>query len=71
MVKIECLICGKSVKIPSYIDPDDYDGEINCQNCTSRLYVRLVQSKVKKFKVVEKNSKGLEKLLEDLQRLGK
>ena len=56
MVEIECLVCGKPIEFPSYIDPDDYDGQIFCRECNLLLYVRLKSSKVKKYKVVEKQT---------------
>ena len=54
MVKIECLVCGKTVKIPQSIDTDNYDGQVVCQECTSLLHLKLVKSKLRKYKVVEK-----------------
>ena len=56
MVEIDCLVCEKPIKFPSYIDPDDYDGQIFCHECNLLLYVRLKSSKVKKYKVVEKQT---------------
>jgi len=57
MVKIECLACGKSVKIPQYINAEKYDGELVCQECKSLLHVKLVKEKVEKYKIVENKSK--------------
>ena len=56
MVEIQCLICEKLIKFPSYIDPDDYDGQVVCQECNSLLHIKLKSSKVKEYKVVEKNA---------------
>ena len=56
MVEIECLVCGKPIKFPSYIDSDDYDGHIFCHECNLLLYVKMKSSKVKKYKVVEKQT---------------
>ncbi len=53
MVEIECLACGKTIKIPPFIDTEKYDGQVTCQECNSLLYVKLVQEKVQKYKVVE------------------
>ena len=55
MVKIECLVCGKAIKIPQYIDTERYDGQVVCQECKSLLHVKLVKGKVQKRKVVEKH----------------
>jgi len=52
-VEIECLVCGKTIKIPPFIDNEKYDGQVTCQECNSLLYVKLVQGKVQKYKVVE------------------
>lgn len=56
MVNIECLVCGKTVKLPQFIDTDnyDYDGQVVCQECKSLLHVKLVKGKVRKYKLVEK-----------------
>ncbi len=50
MVKIECLACRKTLKIPEYIDTDNYEGQIVCTECESLLYVKLVKSKVRKYR---------------------
>jgi len=54
MVEIECLVCGETIKVPQFIDSDNYDGQVVCQNCTSLLHIKLAQSKVRQYKVVEK-----------------
>jgi DNA-directed RNA polymerase subunit RPC12/RpoP len=48
MVEIECLACGKPVKMPQYIDTEKYDGQVVCQECKSLLHVKLVKGKVRK-----------------------
>ena len=57
MVKVKCLVCDKPLKLPEYIDTEDYDGEVVCPKCTSLLYIKLAKSKVKKYKVIEKKFK--------------
>ncbi len=54
MVEIECLVCGKTIEIPEFIDTNNYDGQVACQECASLLHVKLVGSKVRKYEVVEK-----------------
>ena len=54
MVEIKCLVCEEPIKLPSYIDPDDYDGHIFCHKCNLLLYIKLKSAKVKKYKVVDK-----------------
>ena len=54
MVEIECLVCGRTIKIPQFIDTDNYDGQVACQECGSLLHLKLEGSKVRKYKVVEK-----------------
>ncbi|MBA7614506.1 hypothetical protein ES703_21771 [subsurface metagenome] len=71
MVKIECLVCGKVIKIPPYIDMERYDGQVPCQECGSLLHIKLAGSKVQGYKVVEKSSRKLEELLEELRGHGK
>jgi len=56
MVEINCIVCEKPIKFPSYIDPEDYDGHLFCHECNLLLYVKLKSAKVKKYKVVEKQT---------------
>jgi DNA-directed RNA polymerase subunit RPC12/RpoP len=57
MEEIDCLACGKNVKIPNFIDSDNYDGQVVCQECQSLLHVRLLKGKVQKYKIVENKYK--------------
>ena len=54
MVDIKCLACGKTVKLPQFIDTNYYDGQVVCQECKSLLHVKLVKGKVQKYKIVKK-----------------
>ena len=54
MVEIKCLVCGKAIGIPEFIDTNNYDGQVACPECGSLLHVRLVGRKVRKYMVVEK-----------------
>ncbi len=53
MLEIECLVCKEPLQMPSYIDFDDYDGQVVCKKCNALLYIRLQYSKVKKYKVIK------------------
>lgn len=76
MVKIECLLCGGAVKMPTLIDTEQYDGHGICQKCESLIHVKLLKGRVQKYKVVENKSKqaksltysDLAKSAEDLER---
>ena len=68
MTEIECLVCGKAIKIPHYIDTERYDGQVTCQECGSLLHIKLVGAKVQGYKVVGKSSRKMEKLLEELKK---
>ena len=57
MDKINCIVCEKPIKFPSYIDPEDYDGHIFCHECNLLLYVRLKAAKVTKYKLAAKQPK--------------
>ena len=57
MVDIKCLICRESLEFPPYIDADDYDGQLYCQSCQLLLDVKLVESKVRKYRVADKQTK--------------
>jgi len=72
MVEIECLACGKPLKIPQYIDTEKYDGEMVCQECKALLHVKLVKGKVQEYEYVKNfvprsTSKKLEELLSKLR----
>ena len=54
MVEIDCLVCGKAIAIPEFIDTNNYDGQIACPECKSLLQVKLVGSKVRKYSVGER-----------------
>ena len=56
MVKIECLACGKALKMPKYIDADKYDGQVVCQECKSLLHLKLVKGKVEKYRIEKEKS---------------
>lgn len=59
MVEIKCLVCGKPLKIPQYIDTEKYDGEMVCQDCEARVYVKFVKGKLQKYKVIEKTPRDI------------
>lgn len=54
MVEIECLVCGKIIEIPQFIDTGNYDGQVACRECASLLRVKLVGAKVRQYEIVEK-----------------
>ncbi|MBI4187944.1 MAG: hypothetical protein HY529_01930 [Chloroflexi bacterium] len=54
MLEIECLVCGKTIRLPPFIDTANYDGQIACRECASLMQVKLVGEMVRKYKVVEK-----------------
>lgn len=54
MVEIECLLCEKPIKLPKYIDTENYEGEVVCQECQSLLYIKLVKSKLQKYRVKQR-----------------
>ena len=71
MLEIKCLVCEETVEIPDFIDTDNYDGQVVCQKCRSLLHVKLVESKVRQYKVVERSYRAEKEILEELRRLGK
>ena len=58
MIKINCLVCGKVIEIPQFIDTNNYDGQINCPECKSLLHMKLVGAKARKYEVVEKGAES-------------
>lgn len=59
-MEINCLVCGKAIEIPQFIDTDNYDGQINCPACKSLLQVRLFGSKLRRYEVVERGAVAAE-----------
>ena len=55
-MEISCLICGKNIEIPQFIDTNNYDGQINCPACKSLLHMKLVGAKARKYEVVERGT---------------
>jgi hypothetical protein len=58
-MEIDCLACGKTIRIPDFIDTNNYDGQLTCSQCQSLLHVKLGRGKVRKYEVVEKKPGGL------------
>ena len=58
MVEIECLACDKTLKLPQFVNTDNYDGQVVCPECKALLYVKFVKSKVLKYKIVERLRPG-------------
>jgi len=54
MAKIECLLCGGVVKIPTLSDTEQYDGHGVCEKCKSLIHVKLAKGKVQKYKIIKK-----------------
>lgn len=57
-MEINCLICGKNIEIPQFIDTNNYDGQLSCPECKSLLRMRLVGAKVRKYEVVERGTES-------------
>ncbi len=55
-MEINCLVCGKSIEIPQFIDADNYDGQISCPSCKSLLHIKLFKAKLRKYEVVERGA---------------
>lgn len=58
MVEIQCLACGKPLEIPQFVNTDNYDGQVVCQECKSLLQLKLEKEKLLKYRVVEKQFKS-------------
>jgi DNA-directed RNA polymerase subunit RPC12/RpoP len=56
MVEITCLGCGKSFRVPAFIDTVNFDGQLACPECASLLYIRLVGSKVRKYGLLDRKT---------------
>ncbi len=53
MVKIECLGCYKTLKIPQYVKPANFVRQVVYQDCISLLYLKLVNGELLKYKKIE------------------
>jgi len=58
MVEIQCLACDKTLKLPQYVNTDNYDGQVVCPECKALLHVKLVKSKVLRYRIVERHRPG-------------
>jgi hypothetical protein len=58
-MEIDCLVCGKAITIPDFIDTNNYDGQLTCAECQSLLRVKLGGGKVRKYEVVERKTGGI------------
>lgn len=58
MPEVTCLgiHCNKVIEFPSYIRPQNYDGQVRCQECKSLMHIKLVNSDVLKYSLVLDNS---------------
>ena len=70
-MEINCLVCGKAIEIPQFIDTENYDGQINCPACKSLLRVRLFGSKLRNYEVAERgNENAVAAASNPVQRIG-
>jgi DNA-directed RNA polymerase subunit RPC12/RpoP len=60
MSDVECLACGKPVKLPQFIDTDSYDGQVVCKKCGALLYVKFAKGKVQKYRIVDRKFRGFD-----------
>jgi hypothetical protein len=60
MVKIQCLACDKTLVLPQFVNTNNYDGQVVCQECKSLLYLKLVEEELLKYKIVENKAKGFD-----------
>jgi len=58
MVEIQCLACDKTLKLPQFVNTDNYDGQIVCPERKTLLHIRLAKGKVLKYKIVERPRSG-------------
>lgn len=56
-MEIDCLACSKTIKIPEFIDTNNYDGQLTCQGCKSLLHIKLGGGKVRKYELVERKAR--------------
>jgi len=57
-VEISCLICGKNIEIPQFIDTNNYDGQISCPSCKALLRMKMFGAKVRKYELVERGAES-------------
>jgi uncharacterized Zn finger protein (UPF0148 family) len=69
MLEINCLVCGQTIKIPEFIDTNNYDGQVSCPQCKSLLHIKLVGAKVRKYMVVERKPTGSDLTWADITKM--
>ena len=57
-MEISCLNCQKNIKIPGFIDTNNYDGQLSCPECRSLLKLKLAGGKVRKYELVERGAES-------------
>jgi hypothetical protein len=57
-LEISCLICGKNIEIPLFIDTNNYDGQISCPSCKALLRMKIFGGKVRKYELVERGAES-------------
>ena len=57
-MEISCLICGKTIEIPQFIDTNNYDGQISCRECKALLRMKMLRGKVRKYELVERGGES-------------
>jgi DNA-directed RNA polymerase subunit RPC12/RpoP len=69
-MEVECLGCGKGFALPSYLD-QEFEGEVRCPHCYSRLLISLKNEKVCRQSLVVKAEPKAAGAAELVTRLGK
>ena len=51
---INCLYCEEPLELPNWINIENYDGEVVCKKCDSRLAIKFARSSQPiKYKLVK------------------
>ena len=68
--EVTCLgiACSSIIEFPPYINPQRYDGDVLCKECSSLMRMKLKDSKVRKFLLILDNSKEETKVMTGIPR---
>ncbi|TET39676.1 MAG: hypothetical protein E3J65_03350 [Dehalococcoidia bacterium] len=67
-MQITCLVCDQKFPLSEELH-EEFDGEVKCPKCGSRLHVALKGGKIRRLRVKEEGTKKVEELLEELRRI--
>jgi transcription initiation factor IIE alpha subunit len=67
-MQISCLVCDEEFSLSEKLH-EEFDGEVKCPKCGSRLHVATKDGKIRRLRVVKEGTKKGEETLRELANL--